>query len=79
MFQKELEFFKRNQDMLVSKYKGKTLVIKGHEIVGAYQTALEAYKIAQSKYEAGTFMLQPCEPGTEAYTVTISSHEVVTA
>lgn len=76
MFTEELEYFKQNQDGLVTKYKGKILVIKGSSIFGAYQTVIEALREASAKFDKGSFMLQPCEPGPEAYTVTISSDYV---
>ena len=73
-FADELAYFVEHQDELVQKYRGKYLVLRGREIVGVYSTALEAYLEAQKKYELGTFMIQPCEPGPDAYTVTVSSH-----
>jgi hypothetical protein len=73
MFQKELEFFKENQKDLVEKYSGKVLAIKGSDILGAYNTALDALKETTKEHELGSFMIQPCRPGTDAYTVTISS------
>jgi hypothetical protein len=74
--EKELEFFIANQDRLVKEHRGKVLVIKDQQVVGVYNTALDAYKDASKKYEPGTFMIQPCNEGTDAYTVTISSHEL---
>jgi hypothetical protein len=76
MFDKELEFFIENQDKLVKLYPDKLLILRGQEIVGVYDTPLEAYLRAQEKYEIGTFMLQPCQPGPQAYTVTISTQQV---
>ncbi len=76
MLEKELNFFVSNQTDLVASYKGKVLVIKGQKVVGVYKDALEAYFEAQKQYELGTFMLQPCEPGEEAYTVFITSNEL---
>lgn len=73
MLKDELDFFINNQDRLVKQYLGKTLVLKGQQVVGAYGTPLEAYLEAQEKYELGTFMIQQCQPGPEAYTVTIST------
>lgn len=72
-FDVELDYFIQHQDELVQKHRGKFLVLKGREVVGVHQTALEAYLEASKKYELGSFMIQPCEPGPEAYTVTISS------
>lgn len=69
----ELAYFIANQEELVAKFRGKVLVIRGSEVLGAYPTAMDAYREAQKTYEPGTFMIQPCEPGRSAYTVTINS------
>lgn len=71
-FESELTFFIANQQDLVEKYNGKALVIRKDELVGVYDTVLEAYLEAHKKFELGTFMIQPCAPGPEAYTVTIN-------
>ena len=71
MFEKELAYFKAHQDELVRDHKGKILVLSGENVVGVYGTPLEAYLDAQRTYAQGTYMLQPCEPGPSAYTVTI--------
>ena len=71
MFKDELDFFIANQDQLVKQHEGKVLVIKGHEVLGVYDTALQAYIEAQKQYPLGTFMIQPCEPGPDAYSVTL--------
>lgn len=73
MFDRELAFFIAHQDELVAKHRGKALVIRGERIEGAYSSALEAYLAAQKQFPLGTFMIQPCEPGPDAYTVTINS------
>ncbi|MEK6406254.1 MAG: hypothetical protein AABN34_04745 [Acidobacteriota bacterium] len=71
MFTKELAFFIDNQEKLVEQYKGKILVIKNDEIIGVYGTPLEAYLESQKTHELGTFMIQACEPGPDAYSVTL--------
>lgn len=76
MFANELQFFIDHQDELVKQYEGQTLAIKDDQVLGAYDTPLEAYLETQKKYQLGTFMIQPCEPGAEAYTVTISTLHV---
>ena len=76
MLKDELDFFIAQQGELVSQYLGKFLVIKGKEVIGVYDSALQAYLEAQKENPLGTFMIQPCQPGPEAYTVTISSHAV---
>ncbi|HTL00709.1 MAG TPA: hypothetical protein VL243_00705 [Vicinamibacterales bacterium] len=69
MFDKELQFFITHQDELVAKHPGKTLLIRGESVEGAYDSPLEAYLQGQKSFPLGTFMIQPCEPGPSAYTV----------
>ena len=73
MLQDELDFFIGNQDELVRKHRGKVLVLRNREVVGVFDTPLEAYLDAESRYEPGTYAIQRCTPGPEAYTVTIAS------
>jgi hypothetical protein len=76
MFEQELEYFIANQERLVKEHGGKTLVLRGEEVVGVYDNALKAYLDATKKYDPGTFMIQPCVEGSDAYTVTITSHAI---
>jgi len=73
VFDTELEFFIANQDDLVQRFGGTVLVIRGREVVGAYRSPMEAYLAAQERFPPGTYMLQPCQPGPAAYTVTVNS------
>jgi hypothetical protein len=79
MFERELKYFIENQDRLVREYEGKTLVLRGEEVVSAHNDAMDAYVTAIEKYEPGTFMIQPCLQGADAYTVTITSHGLLPA
>ena len=79
MFQEELKFFQQNQNSFVSQYFGKILVIKGNILLGIYDTALVALKETTKNYELGSFMIQPCIPGPDAYTVTINSLGIIGA
>ena len=71
--QKELEYFKANQNELVQKHRGKFLVINGQKLQGVYDTEIEAYTEAKKKFELGTFLIQQCLPGQEGYTQTFHS------
>ena len=76
MLKDELDYFVANQAELVKQYAGKILVIKNKAVIGVYSNVLEAYIESQKENELGTFMIQPCENGIDAYTVTISSQEI---
>lgn len=77
MFKKELEYFKKHQDELVNQYNGKYLAIKGEEIIGVYSDPIIAYTNSIKDHKPGSFMIQPCVPGPEAFTVTISTSELI--
>ncbi len=73
MFTEELNFFIANQDQLVKEHAGKVLVLQGNRILGVYPDVISAYLEAQKEHALGTFMIQHCVPGPEAYSVTITS------
>lgn len=66
--EREFDYYLKNQAALVKNYNGKFVVIKGDEVIGAYDDELEAVKKTSEKHELGTFLVQKCEPGTESYT-----------
>ena len=70
----QFEYFIQHQDELVKQYDGKVLVIKDLQVVGAYDDHMKAYFEAVKQFELGTFMIQRCEPGPEAYTITLNSN-----
>lgn len=72
-FEAELKFFIKHQEELVEKHSGKFLVIRGESLLGAYDTPLDALRETLKRHAPGTFMIQRCWPGPDAYTVTISS------
>ncbi len=71
--EREFAYFVEHQNELVSKYRGKFVVIKGVQVLGAYDTALEAVTETSRSNEIGTFLVQECNPGSEAYTQTFHS------
>jgi hypothetical protein len=74
--EKEFDWYLANQDKLVKKYNGRHLVIIGEEVVGDYESHSEAYFRSEEKYELGTFLIQECTEGVEAYTVKFRSANV---
>lgn len=72
----EFDYYLHHQDELVEKYNGKFVVIKNQQVIGAYETELEAVQKTQKRHELGTFLVQKCEPGTKSYTETYHSRVV---
>jgi len=75
--EKEFNYYLERQDELVKKYNGKFIVIKNCEVLGAFDSELEAIEKTAEQHELGTFLVQKCEPGNESYTQTYHSRVVV--
>jgi len=78
MLQNLFQWYLDNQNRIVKKYDGKYIVIKDNSIVGSYNSDIEALLDSEKKYEIGTFLIQRCSPGTEAYTQNFSSRVIFT-
>lgn len=76
MLEKEFQYYIENQEALVKKYNGEAIVIINNEVVGVYETELEAYLASKENYEIGTFLIQKCAPGVENYTQTFHSQVI---
>lgn len=72
-----MKFFKDNQASLFEKYPDKILVIVNDQVVDAFSDFFSAYHEAIKNYKPGQFMLQRCGKDSSAYTVTISSFQLV--
>jgi hypothetical protein len=68
MIEKEFKWYLENQSQLIEKYNGKFLIIQNNSIIGDYDTEEDAVFDAQKKYEQGTYIIQFCSPGDDAYT-----------
>jgi hypothetical protein len=69
----EFQWYLENQKQLVPKYNGRILVIKDNAVIGVYDDELTALAEASKSHTPGTFLLQRCTPGEEAYTTTFHS------
>ncbi len=76
MLQKEFQWYLANQAELVRKYKEKYIVIKNQEVIGVYNSEIEAYSESVKTNELGTFLIQECQPGEENYTQTFRSRVI---
>ncbi|MDR2893336.1 MAG: hypothetical protein LBV80_09695 [Deltaproteobacteria bacterium] len=65
-----LEYYIANQDDLVSRFNGRTILIHNQRVIGDYNDFMEGYFVAQSKgYESGSFSLILCSPGEDGFSV----------
>ncbi len=62
------QYYLDNQANLVKQFDGKFLVITEEGVSGAYDREDLAYYAGKSKYGLGSFIVQLCTPGEEAYT-----------
>ncbi len=69
MLDTEFQFYLSHQDKLVKKYNGKHIVIVGTNVVGAYDSHLDAVLKSRESYKPGNFLVQKCTPGEESYTL----------
>jgi len=76
MLDKEFKYYLDNQDELVKKYNGRVLVIIGDHVVDDFDSYDDALFDSVKKYELGTFLLQECTEGEEAYTETFHSRVI---
>jgi len=74
--EKEFKYYLEHQGKLIKEYNGKFVVIKNCEVIGVFDSELEAVEKTAEKHELGTFLVQKCEPGNESYTHTYHSRVV---
>lgn len=77
MLEKEFEYYLQHQSDLVKKYKGKFIVVKGEQVIGSYDSHLEAYNTTVKTEKLGTFLIQHCLPGKDSYTQTFHSRVLI--
>lgn len=72
----EFQYYLHHQDELVKDYRGKFVVIKGSEVIGVFDSELEAIEKTSERHELGAFLVQKCEPGSEGYSQTYHSRVI---
>ena len=73
MLDTEFQYFRDHQDELVGKYNSKFIAIVGTEVVGVFDTEMDAYTAMKKQHPVGTFLIQQCLPGKNSYTQTFHS------
>jgi len=73
MLDQEFLYYKEHQRELVTKYRGKYLVVKDQKVIDCYESEIEAVIETSKVYDLGTFLVQKCEPGQGNYTAIFHS------
>lgn len=74
---KEFQYFLNHHDMLVNLYNGRYVVIQGEKVLASADTLEEGIdKALELGLELGTFIVQLCTEGEEAYTQRFYSRAV---
>ena len=70
MLDKEFKYYIDNQEEIVKSHFGRYIVIKDTEILGDFNSEVEAILFAKNNLQLplGTFLVQHCMPGKENYT-----------
>ncbi|KAA6349880.1 hypothetical protein EZS27_002776 [termite gut metagenome] len=76
MLDKEFKYYLDNQDELLKKYNGRFIVVVGGKVVGDYDSFEQALFHSKKKHELGTFLIQECTAGEDAYTQTFHSRVI---
>ena len=76
MLDKEFKYYLDHQDELLPRYNNRFVVVVGEEVVGDYDDYEQALFESVKKHEAGTFLIQECTEGEEAYTETFHSRVI---
>lgn len=74
---KALQYYKENQEQLVAKYNGKTLVLRDDQILDVKDSMAEAYDFAVKNYGIGNFSLQEVSPDSASYSSYIATPGVL--
>ncbi len=64
---KEFDYYLEHQDELVGQHKGKFIVIKNCQVIGVYDSEIEAITETRKHHDLGSFLVQKCEPGANSY------------
>ncbi len=73
MLELEFKYYREHQEEFVKKYNGKVLVIKGQEVIGTFDSEIEALTETSKKHQIGTFLVHKCGSGEDNITMTFHS------
>ncbi len=72
----DFRYFIQNQAEFAKEHFGKFIVIKDSQVVGVYESEVEAVEETSKIHEIGSFIVQECTPGEGAFTQTFRTRVV---
>lgn len=73
MLEKEFQYYRDHQKELAQQYNDKYIVIIGEEVVGVYDSEIEAYNKTKESHKVGSFLIQLCTNDPNTYIQTFHS------
>lgn len=73
----DFDYFIRHYQELYDKYGHKFIAIRNTEILGLFDTELDAINEVSKNYPLGTFIVQECNGNESGYTNYISSWQLI--
>jgi hypothetical protein len=64
----EFRYYLDHQTEMVKKYNGKVIVIRGADVLGAYESYGKALSATEKDHPLGTFLIQKVSPGDTDHT-----------
>lgn len=74
---KDFDFFIEHYQKFYEQYGHKFIVIRNKQILGSYDTELDAINQTSKTYPLGSFIVQECNGEESGYTNYISSWQLV--
>lgn len=68
---KDFEYFVKNYKKLYDEYGHTFIAIKNKQILGSYNSVLEAIANLEGSYDVGTYIIQECAEDESAYRTSI--------
>ena len=76
MLEGEFSYYRKHQSEFVKEHLGEFVVVRGNEVLGFYKSEAEAFEQTAKKYQPGTYLVEPCIPGTKHYTTVFNSRAI---
>lgn len=73
----DFDYFIDNYQSIYQKYGHKFIAVRNKEILGAYDTEVDALNETSKNYPIGTFIVQECNGDESGYTNYISSWQLI--